>query len=282
MIDMRFKPSWLPQVSAPIKYVIGKLKDEGIDCKMIKIAPSKVIPSQGIVFSEKMSDFDSSKMKPIWISNDNKNLDGHHRLGSALSHEEPYIKAIKVDLNHNDAARALNKVMDIYDFEKQQAIEEVVAQDQINAMNDPDTDPANFLEMLEAENEDDKEILHDDNAEIVGKKKKKITAYRKDNLKENSGVGNFFSLKPIDGYKKYEIEFDNLLDTNDMGVIYHGDKSPTLILAKNWFPNIKFSNIAKKHNIKPDILINRAIAEKARKMGYDGIKYGDIIVQGFE
>lgn len=272
MIDMRFKPSWLPQVSMPFKHTLRSLKDNNVSCKMARMKPSDLKPFQGIVFGDKVLEIDSQNIKPIWVSEDNFILDGHHRYACALANEIPYVRVFKVGLNHMDAARMLNKIIDLYEYEEQRKIEEVVAQDQINALNDPDNDPANFLEMLAVELKEDKNSYK--------KKKKKLSAYRKHEIKEGSKVGNFFSTKPYDGYKKYDIEFDNLLDTNDMGLIFHGDNSPTTVLAKTWFPNVDFIKLAKKYNVKPDLLINRAICDAAKGMGFDGIKYGDIMIQG--
>lgn len=281
MIDFRYKPIWLPQISAPINYIGNKLSHDDINYEFIKVSPKKLKPLQGIVLSEKVSNINLNKSKLIWIANDYSILDGHHRYASALSYNIPYVTAIFVDLPYKDACRVLNKIIDIYKYEIQKQVEEVVSQTQINALNDPDVDPENFLEILDYESNNDQQIISDDK-NIVGNKKKKMVAYRKEPLKENSLVGNYFSLKPIDGYKKYNIEFDNLLDTNDMGLTYQDDNYPVLKLAKLWFPNIDFHKVAKKYNINPNLFINRAVAEKAKDMRYDGIKYGDIMIQGFK
>ena len=89
-------------------------------------------------------------------------------------------------------------------------------------------------------------------------------------------------LNPIDGYSKYEIDFDNLLDTNALGVTYKDSQDPTDILAKIWFPNINFEKISEQYNMASVNLKNKAIAERAMKMGYDGIKYGDKLIQGLK
>ena len=267
MIDMRFKPKYLPQISIPFGIVTEMLDKESIPYKLVNVSPKKLKPSQGIIFAEKVSSIDPKKLKPIWISEDMKVIDGHHRYGSALSHELPVMKAIQIKLPSRDAARVLNKFIDIYEYEKQRKMEEVIAQDHINSMNEPD-----FLETLQNDIAETK---------AVKSKKKKISGYRQIEIKENSLVGNFFMPKKIDGFKKYDIEFENLLDTDEMGLIYHPDSSPTKVLAKNWFPNIEFDKVAKKYNVRPESIMNRAISEKAKKLGYDGIKYGDILLQGF-
>ena len=126
---------------------------------------------------------------------------------------------------------------------------------------------------------DGQEILHDDS---FSSKKKKLKAYRKKPITEKSRVGNFFALKPDEGYKTYEIEFDNLLETDEMKISFHKEPNPVAVLGRYWFPNVDFKKIGDKYGVAPDSIMNRAITEKARQMGYDGIKYADIMVQGLE
>ena len=278
MIDMRYKPLHLPQVSAPYTYVLGKLDDEGIEHKEGTIDPHEVQPMQGIVSLDKISKINPSELKPIWMSQEPKVLDGHHRYGSALSNsvQLPYIQIMLPAL---DAARVLNKIQDIFEYEDKLRIEELTHSDQVNNLNEPEM--ADFLSGLQKEAEEEMEVLHSSAEEKVGRKRKKVTAYRNKPINENSPIGNFFSVKPIDGYTKYEIEFDNLLDTDKIGLHTRGT-NPIEFLATAWFPHIKFDKIGKKYDIASDKLMNRAIAEKAGQMGYDGIKYGDIIIQGLK
>lgn len=277
MIDLRYKPMWLPQVNAPFNYTLDMLDKEDVEYKYMQADPEELTPSQGIVAQDKVSQIDMDNVKPIWISKENMVLDGHHRYVASLSRGIP-IKCIKIMLSQKDAVRLLNKIQDIFEYENQEKIMEVVAQDQINVMNDPDSDFNNggITSTFESELENDnKEILHDSN-----KKPKMVTGYRKKEISDTSVVGNFFSLKPTEGYNKYDIEFDNILNTNDLDINFKNDQNPVSNLAQKWFPNIDFKKIAKKHDVTEDSIINRAVAEKARKMGYDGIKYGDIMIQG--
>lgn len=275
MIDHTYKPYHLPQISAPFKYMVKNMKDNGVAYKLLTVHPKELFPSQGIVSLDKISKINHNNIKPIWVSIENKILDGHHRYGSALANNVP-IKIIKILLNHKDAIRILNKIQDLFEFENQMKLEEVVAQDQINAMNQQDSgvSASEFLGTLEIEDKMLKNLLKSG-------KGKKMCGYRKVKLNEKSNVGNFFSLKNFDEqYNEYEMEFDNLLDTDDMGITYHKGKNPVFILAKTWFPNIDFENISKKYGVNPYSLCSRAVAEKAKSMNYDGIKYGDIMIQG--
>jgi hypothetical protein len=279
MIDHRYRPKWLPQINAPYKYVLNALKEEGIKYLIQDVNPKKLKPSQGIVSLDKIGEMDVNNLKPYWVSEDNCILDGHHRHGSALTNDLPKTKIIRIMLPAKDAIRILNKIQDIYEYQKAQ---EGLSQDVLNIEKDfPVEANGDFLNLIENELEPNQEILHSGFERIDTKSnKKKMSAYRKNELKEGSQAGNFFSVKPIDGYIKYDIKFDNLLDTNDFGLTYNNEEPPTKKLAAIWFPNLDFTNIAQKLGADELKLINRAVSEKARKMGYDGIKYGDIIIQG--
>ena len=271
MIDMRYKPMFLPQVSAPYEIVLQKLDEENIGYNVVEVDPNELEPLQGFVFSDEVGKVNIGDMYPIWISSDMQVLDGHHRMTRALL-DGVKIKAIKIDLNNKDACRVLNKIQDIYDYEVSQGLEEVESQDAINFYG---SDENQFLTSLE---EDNLAVQ----TKTPTKNQKTIIGYRKDPIKENSVVGNFFTLKPVDGYDKYEINFENLLDTNALGVTYKDSQEPVDILAKSWFPNVNFEKLSTQHNTTSINLKNKAVAEKAMKMGYDGIKYGDSIIQGLK
>jgi len=275
---MRYKPYFLPQVNAPFEIVLQKLDEEGVDYDMIEIDPNDLEASQGVTFSDEVEKCVVDDNNPIWIGENNKVLDGHHRMVKAMLDNTP-IKAVKIGMNDKDACRLLNKIQDIYEYEQKQQMEEVEAQDAINMDNQANSgvSDSEFLKSLEEDNL---------NLEVAsGETKtnqKTLTAYRKDPIKQNSVVGNFFSLKPIDGFAAYEIEFDNLLDTHSLGVTYKDGQDPVDILAKIWFPHVNFEKLSDQYNMTSINLKNKAIAEKAMKMGYDGIKYENKLVQGLK
>ena len=270
MITMQYKPLYLPQVSAPGDYVFNQLKDNGVSCTQVEVKPNKLKPMQGIVFSDTLGKFDDNNIKPIWISNDNSVVDGHHRWVKSMITNKPVL-AYKVNLNAKDTARMLNKIQDIYEYEQQQKMEEVVGQDPINSVNNIDSDNDNqFITTLEEMKPKDKNKI-------------KIIAYRKEPIKKGSVIGNFFILDSTKGYDRYEIEFDNLLNTNDLGIVISNGENPIDSLIRVWFPNVDFQKLSKEHNNTPIInLKNKAIAERAKRLGYDGIKYGDVMVQGLK
>ena len=276
-MNIKHKSNYLPQISAPYTIVLDKLDDNGINYEMVDVNSDMFKTIQGITISDVVQNMIVDDKNPIWISNNNKILDGCHRLANSMLNEKK-IKAVKVDLNEKDACRILNKIQDIYEYEQAKNIEEIVGNDVINDENDIENNYTDRQEFLAA--------LEEDNSTIDSENSKKnettIIAYRKEPIKENSVVGNFFMLNPIEGYDKYEILFDNLLNTDDLGVTYKESQNPIDILAKIWFPNINFEKISAKYNTSPDNLKSKAIAEKANKLGYDGILYENKILQGLK
>ncbi len=273
---MRHKPYNLPQINANVDTVVKKLDEEGIDYDYIQVNPNDLKVSQGFTFSDDVEKANLDDMNPIWLSDDNTICDGHHRMIKALM-DNKLITAIKVKMNFKDTCRLLNKIQDIYDYDEQRKMEEVITQDAINTDNQRNSGitDSKFLSSLE---EDNVNIQN----EIPSKNQTTIIAYRKEPIKENSVIGNFFTLNPIDGFNKYEIDFDNLLDTNDLGLTYKDSQIPAEVLAKVWFPHVNFEKISEQYNIPSINIKNKAIAEKAHRMGYDGIKYGDKLIQGLK
>jgi hypothetical protein len=276
MITMKHKPYHLPQMSAPADIIVKKLDEEDIDYEYIQVDPNDLNPSQGFTFSDEVGKVKLDDKNPIWLDKENNVLDGHHRMVFALSDNLP-LTAIKINMDSKDACRILNKIQDIYDYEEQQKMEEVVAQDIINAENEKNSTGgySQFLNNLEEDN------IHIQR-EKPSKNEQTIVAYRKDPIRENSVIGNFFTLNPIEGYSKYEIDFENLLDTNNIGLNYKDSQVPAEILAKIWFPHVNFEKLSEEYGTPSLNLKNKAIAEKAQMMGYDGIKYGDKLIQGLK
>jgi hypothetical protein len=273
MIDMRHKPYFLPQVHMPYDIVLQKLRDEDVGYDFIEADPNELKAMQGITFSDDVGKVKPSDDKPIWVGDDMSILDGHHRWVRALLDNTP-VKAVKIKMNPKDACRLLNRLQDIYEYEQALNVEEVVAQDQINFDNDQNAGISSeeFLKVMEETNE---EISGED-----ALNPQKLIGYRKQPINDKSVVGNFFLLSPQKGYDKYEIEFENLLDTNALGVAYMDGQQPIDILSKIWFPNVNFEVMAESQETPSINIKNKAIAEKAKKMGYDGIKHGDILLQG--
>jgi hypothetical protein len=273
MIDMRYKPRFLPQMSAPYEIVLKQLDEEGVDYELMEVDPNELEASQGVTFSDEVEKCELNDNNPIWIAGENKICDGHHRFLKALL-DGVSLKAVKIGLNEKDACRVLNKVQDIYEYQQKRGLEEVEVQDAINYYGG---DENQFLNTLEEDN-----LNIETPSGETKSNQKTITAYRKESIKENSAVGNFFSLKPIEGFNKYEIDFDNLLDLHSMGVTYKDGQEPADILAKIWFPHINFEKLSEQYGMPSVNLKNKAIAEKAMSLGYDGIKHDDKLIQGLK
>lgn len=276
MIDMRHKPSHLPQISMPINLMVKKLDEEDVDYDYIQVNPNDINPSQGITFADEVGKVKLDDKNPVWLDQDDNLLDGHHRMVFALTDNLP-LTAIKVKLNFKDACRLLNKIQDVYDYSEQQRMEEVIEQDVLNANNQANSG-VSYNEFLSALEENNAGV----EAENPSKNNQSIIAYRNGPIKENSIIGNFFTLTPVEGFDKYQIDFENLLDTNDLGIEYKDSQIPADVLAKTWFPNVNFEKLGEQYQVPPINLKNKAIAEKAQHMGYDGIKYGDTLIQGLK
>ena len=54
MIDMRYKPRFLPQVSAPYEIVLQKLEEEGVKYELVEVDPNDLEASQGVTFSDEV------------------------------------------------------------------------------------------------------------------------------------------------------------------------------------------------------------------------------------
>lgn len=274
------RPRYLPQVSAPFEAVLETLDGEKVNYDMLTLNPHLLKPMQPFVNGEDVSEIDPEKMTPIWASKNLDILDGHHRYASAMAHQVP-IKVVRINLDAKDAIRILNKIQDIFEYQQQMRMEEVVAQDQINAQNDQDSgvSPSEFLATLEHDappTADDRFLLQD----MKKGNKQKVVAFRKGEINEKSKIGNFFLTEPKEGYEKYEIEFENLLETHNLDLNFRNNVSPVEVLCNVWFPHVNFKELEKKHNIPYETLINRAVAEKAKSLHFDGIKYGKSLIQG--
>lgn len=255
MIDVNYKPDYLPQISSPFNIVLKHLDDENVKYKKTILNPHTIKPSQGIVFLDKIK---NNSEDYIWLSKDLKVLDGHHRCGSCLSYDKP-IKSIIIMLPYMEAMRVLNKVQDIINFKENQ--------EDLNV----ESNEINIFDIIRDE------YFHDEN--IYGGKKRRLIGYRNKPIKNKSKSGNFFFLQPIKGYQKFEIEMDNVLDTDELDFIYENNVNPVTKLAEYWFKGVDFDYLSNKNDIPKNKLISRCVSELGIRYGFDGIKYGDIILQ---
>lgn len=276
----RISPKHLPQINMPIDIILNKLDDDDINYEYVEINLDDLNASQPFTLSDDVYNTIIDDNSPIWIDNDNNIIDGHHKWVKGFT-DNIKIPIIQINLGFNESCRVLNKIQDIYEYEQAHNLEEVEDQDAINYYdNNSESGKENsntFLDSLEEDN-----LALQPEGEETGKNTKTIIAYRKEPIKENSVVGNFFTLSPVEGFDKYQIDFDNLLDTQSLGIDYKDGQEPVDIIAKSWFPHVNFEKLGEQYNIPSINLKNKAVAEKAMKMGYDGIKYGDKLIQGLK
>ncbi|MFW5847357.1 MAG: hypothetical protein ACOCVF_00360 [bacterium] len=250
MIDYKFKPKYLPQISAPYTVIADLLSKNNVEYSFTHENPHDLEPSQGITISEAVENVDlDDKTKIIWISKDNDILDGHHRVVKAIKYNIPKVFCFKIHDDKLSAARILNKIQDLYEYEN------------IEKEKNPDVfDFGNLSEVdITSENNPIEEIM----------------GYRQEPVIEDSAIGNFFMLIPVEGYKKYLLTFDNVLELKDLDLNLKTGQSIIYQLSKIWFPHYDFSkNQGNENNLRC-----AAIALMAKKMGYDGIKYSDNLIQ---
>lgn len=246
----------LPQITAPYTEVIDILKSNGVEYKTIMADNTRLRPLQGIIFADDIRDYDENNSEPIYVSNEYHVIDGHHRLGSAIASNKR-IKTIILNLNTEDTIKELTKIQHIIDYKnKIDNSKDVNVIEDINNLPDNRHKSANI----------------------------KLCGYRNNPINEKSVIGNFFHLKPNNdnNYIKYDIEFDNLFDTDDIGLSFDNTTMPNEKLVKIWFPYLNLDKISSEHGFDKNSLINKMLHKHASDMGYDGIKYSDIMIHSFK
>lgn len=251
------KPYWLPQVSAPFDYITKELKSEEVPYSIYNISNTELKPLQKEVNPDTVEFFKgvfkrNSKKYPIFVSGDNEILDGHNRFVAhkMVKGEEKPITCFKIDCDSKCAARVLNKIQDKFEFEKK-----------FNNKTEP---ISKFLNQPE-----------------IGwydiSKDCEYTGFRDKPIKEKSETGNFFHLIKKEGMKQYKIHFDKLMilpsECNENG------KLPQYWLAEKLLPNKDFEVVAMNNGLSLQAAMNKEIVKKCKEMGFDGINYGDKVVQ---
>lgn len=251
------KPYWLPQVSAPFDYITKELKQEEVPYSVYNISNKDLKPLQKEVNPDSVEFFKgvfkrNSKKYPIFVSGDNEILDGHNRFVAhkLVKGEDKPISCFKVDCDSKCAARILNKIQDKFDFEKQ-----------YNNKMEPISKFLNKPEIGWYDTSKDVEYV----------------CFREKPIKENSESGNFFHLQNKGNMKQYKISFDNVMILGNECI--NDNILPQMWLANKLLPNKNFDTIAMNSNISLQSAVNKEVAKKCREMGFDGINYGDKIIQ---
>ncbi len=250
----------LPQISAPFSYVVHNLHDMGIPYDMVGTSVDAINPSQGFVDSDIVAPMvdklkKGEELKAIWLDKDNNNLDGHHRYAAYALNKNSHIPSVRLGCDKERAIEVLNEIQKKYEAEHNSPF--------LNAIHEDD------------ESEYVPEKDHQTNKETV-------KAYREKPVSEKAPSGNFFSLKELDGWKPYEIDFSTLLDSDSIDDSIKKDANPVLALAKIWYPSLNFEEKAKQFGMNIEDFITTIVAEKARTKKIDGIRYGDKLLQAID
>lgn len=259
-----YKPTTHPQVSAPFKFVTGELNHTHHPYEVAGVRTDDLTPTQPFIDNDLVELLvkkliGGEMLKPIWIDRDDNILDGHHRFAAHLvAKPELPVPAVRLMCDKKTAMDLLNHIQEEFVKHKQRC------------------DQSELLRSLSET--DDSMYIRDKEMET---RKDVITAYRKNPI-ANTMSGNFFALKPIPGYKAYEIELDNLMETDEIDKKICKAQNPVAALCAIWFPSIDIKGRAKELGMQPDNLINALVAEKARIKGLDGIKYGDKLIQAID
>ena len=116
------KDIWLPQMKAPVDYIMNQLTENGIKHNLVDLKPKELIPLQKNVSRSKVIEYKNmidtnAEVPPIYVADDNEILDGHHR-GYAFMQDPSIqtVKCLKLYMDFKDAARVLNQIQDRFDF----------------------------------------------------------------------------------------------------------------------------------------------------------------------
>lgn len=111
------QPFYLPQVSAPYSFIKNNLEEFGVFCRPVIVSVGQLKPLQKEVDLIKVTDIsevDEENLDPIWISNNDKILDGHHRTSSKKfkNGAKDKIRAIRIDADDKDGCALLKVIQD--------------------------------------------------------------------------------------------------------------------------------------------------------------------------
>lgn len=284
-LDNRVSPMWLPQMNAPQEYVFDELNKNGVNHKIVQVNPKELIPLQKLVKKIKVEYFNNlinneQPIDPIFISADNEILDGHNRAYSFMQNPEiQKIDCIRIYLDYKDACRVLNKIQDKFDF--QNSFDP--SKDDVLSFNNSEENevnqPNNTIEDNNINQTTENELL---NFNEVKNNPITLKLYKSKPINNTSKTGDFLILNQKPNFNfEYELEFDNLYDI-PQNELYDNETDsflPTETLFKKWFPYVDVKKDSAKMTLTPEVFINRMINQKAKTLGYDGIKYGDKFVQ---
>lgn len=278
------KPMWLPQMRSGVEYVKQELDKQGIKHGMVEMPPKELIPLQKNVkkskveYFQEMTDSDT-QFEPIYVADDNSILDGHHRAFALMN--DPLISragCFKIYLGVNDAARVLNKVQDKYDFETNfnPETDDILTFDSLkNSDQYHNFDKDSTLSSNPNIQEEENETM---DFATVKNNPKTVSLYKGKPINTKARTGDFLTQEQKKNFNhKYDIQFENLLEISEEELKNYA--SGIDYIVEKWFQGVNMKEESVKHALTQETHTYRQINEKAKKLGYDGIKYGDKFYQ---
>ncbi len=147
-----------------------------------------------------------------------------------------------------------------------------------NKITDPSKKIASFKIMLG--HEDALKVLkqiEDQYSKENNVKDEYIKCYREKPV-GNSVSGNFFKLETFEGCIEYEIKFDKLFEVSE-NIIKSNTDFPPMALALKFADMQTLISQAEKHQLPLNAYVVRFVHNVCKKRGYDGIKYGNNLIQ---
>lgn len=111
------QPFYLPQMTAPYKFISEQLTAFGVAHEPVRVAVSQLKPIQKEVDLSKvteLSDVSEEKLRPIFVSEKYDILDGHHRVASKKFKEgkNAVVRAIRLEGTKEDCCAYLKLIQD--------------------------------------------------------------------------------------------------------------------------------------------------------------------------
>ncbi len=259
-----------PQISAPFKFITTQLNDLQYPYEVVGVKPEDLKPTQPFVDNDQVASMadmlrTDGEFKPIWISQNNDILDGHHRYAAhMLTYPEGNIAvpAIRLLCNTKKALEILGNIEEEFKKTKLKHSQ------------------SKILHVLGEE---------DDSMYLPSKKfptkKETVQAYRREPMKKAITGNWFFLTKPSNEYKGFNITFTNLLSTDAIDKKIGSCKNASDCvkgLFQLWYPSLNIKEKAKESGMSENSFINAIVAERARIEGIDGIKYGNKLLQSID
>lgn len=120
------RESVLPQLNKPFTQIVNGLEQENIGFRPVIVRVGQLKPIQNNIEVSKMDGMldslkNNKEFAPIYVSNDDYILDGHHRAAAIIknSGRDEKIKCIRIDLDKDNGVRMMNKINDRMDFEQE-------------------------------------------------------------------------------------------------------------------------------------------------------------------